>query len=356
MANRLQQLRAKMQELDLDAFLISSVTNLRYLFGFSGSNGLALVTESHCLFITDRRYRDQVQQEAQGAEIHIAQGNLFEPLKSSQRVEAGKRLAFEANHLTFRNFSRLQKLLPKAKLVAAENIIEEITIPRLPHEVEKIRQACAIAARVWEEILPMIGIGMAELDLAAEISYRCKKAGADGDAFEPIVASGWRSALPHGLASRKTLQPGELVVIDFGCSVDGFKSDVTRTIALGEPKAQQRHMVDTVLQANRVAREALHAGMEAVELDKIARKFLAANGYKKEFSHSLGHGLGLDVHSLPRIGERSADSIPQYCVVAIEPGVYIAGVGGVRIEDDVYLADAGPELLTHIERELVVIE
>ncbi len=356
MADRISRLRRRMRELKLSAFLISSLTHLRYLFGFSGSNGLGLITEEHQWLITDRRYREQVKHEVHNAEVHIVLQDLFEPIKKQRIFARGMRVGFEAMHLNFREFSRLQKAFPDVQLAATENIIEKLTIPRLPDEVEKTRRACDIARQVWDTILPMIRPGMTELDLSAEISYHGKKLGSERDAFEPIVASGWRSALPHGIASRKSLEPGELVVIDYGCVYEGFCSDVTRTVMIGQPSEAQRRMYEAVKEANRRAIAAARANMPGADLDRVARDYLKEQGYDKEFGHSLGHGLGLDVHSLPRISPVSKDRIPENSVITIEPGVYIPEVGGVRIEDDVLVQSDGAEVLTDIDRELVIIE
>jgi Xaa-Pro aminopeptidase len=356
MPDRVAILREKMHELKFDAFVVSSLTNLRYLTGFTGSNALGVFTQSDIFFITDRRYRDQVQREVTDAEILICKKNLFQPLKDHNIFNHCKRLAFEAIHLSFRSFSHLREVAQKAKFVATENLIEKITSQKLPDEIKKIDQACEVCAKIWSYILSIIRPGMAELDLAAEITYQAHKSGADGIAFEPIVASGYRSAFPHGKASTKRIECGDFVVIDYGCQIDGFNSDITRTVVIGEPSEKQKNVYEAVKNANTLAFHSLTPNMMAVDLDKTVRDELAARGYKTEFSHSLGHGLGLDVHELPRIGEESKDRILPFHVFTIEPGLYIPGFGGVRIEDDVYLTETGPELLSRIDRELIVIE
>lgn len=356
MRDRVAILREKMHELKLDVFVVSSLTNLRYLTGFTGSNALGVFTRSEIYFITDRRYRDQVQSEVTGAEILICKKNLFQPLKDHDIFQDSKRLAFEAVHLSFRSFSHLREVACKAKYVATENLIEKITSQKLPDEIQKIRLACETCAKIWPHILPNIRPGMTELDLAAELIYQTYKCGADGIAFEPIVASGHRSAFPHGKASTKTIENGDFVVIDFGCDIGGFKSDITRMVVIGEPSEKQKDVYQAVKDANALAFRSINANMMASDLDKTVRDEFAANGFETEFSHSLGHGLGLDVHELPRIGEKSKDRILPCQVFTIEPGLYIPDFGGVRIEDDVYLTDTGPELLSRIDRELIVIE
>ena len=212
-----------------------------------------------------------------------------------------------------------------------------------------------MATAVWEQILPFIRPGVCESEIAAEMIYRSRKLGSETEPFEPIVASGPRSALPHAHSSSRRLQAGDFVVIDFGCVVNGYASDVTRTVAIGEPPAKLRQAYFAVKEACRLACEAARPGMEGIELDGVARQYLDACGFKEQFNHSLGHGLGLDVHSLPRLGPESKDVIPDFAVVTIEPGVYFPNLGGVRIEDDLLVTAAGNEVLTPISRELFII-
>lgn len=355
MPDRVALLREKMAELTIDALVISNLTNLRYLTGFSGSNAVGVLTQTAFFLVTDRRYRDQAQLEVTNAEIHICEKKLFQPIQSERMLAGCGRIAFESLHLPFRSFSHLREIAPDARFVATENLIEKITTIKLPEEIEKIREACRLADAVWEAFVPKIRAGATELELAAELYYLTYRAGAEAHAFEPIVASGWRAALPHAHASRKKLESGELLVVDFGCAVGGFKSDITRTAVLGEPGAEQRKMYAAVKAAADIAFAAATSGMQAEDLDRMAREHLAASGYASAFSHSLGHGLGLAVHELPRIGQSSKDTLPAGCVFTIEPGVYIPELGGVRIEDDVLLSETGPERLTSSNRELHVI-
>lgn len=353
MLDRLTLLRQAIRALDLSAFLVSSMAHLRYLMGFSGSNGIGLITSDQSFFVTDWRYREQAKQEVRNGEILIAFRDLFGVLKERNVLAIGERLGFESHHLNFRMFSHLRKAFPHVKLTATEFVVEKIAMRKAPQEIDAIRRAVAISCRVWEEVLPMIKPGVKESEVAAEISYRGRKLGADKDAFEPIVASGWRSALPHGISSHKPLAAGDMVVIDFGFVVDGYPADIARTIALGEPGERLRHAYEVVRQANALARERIRPGNKGAELDKLVRDFITTHGLGEAFSHSLGHGLGIDLHGLPRIGPSSQDEIPVGAVVTLEPGVYLAGVGGVRIEDDVLVNETGCEVLTPIPRELI---
>jgi len=356
MQDRIDRVRAPMRQADMTAFLVSSPHHLRYLFGFTGSNGMGLITSDLCFFVTDWRYRDQAQAEVRDAEIVIVYRDLLAALKEKNILPAGSRLGFEAQHLSFRHFSQLQKLFDKIKFISTEHLIEKIAIPKSPGEIASLRKAGAMAGAVWDQILPCIRRDATESDLAAEIIYRSRKLGSEGEAFDPIVASGPRAALPHGRSTNRRLQAGDFVVIDYGCTVAGYASDVTRTIAVGEPPVKLREAHAAVKEACRLACAAARPGMEGLQLDEVARKYLESRGLKDQFSHSLGHGLGLDVHSLPRIGPESKDIIPANAVVTIEPGVYFPDLGGVRIEDDLLVTETGNEVLTPMSRELFVVE
>jgi Xaa-Pro aminopeptidase len=356
MLDRLTLLRQSFHELKLTAFLVSSTSNLRYLFGFTGSNGIGLLTESQTFFVSDWRYREQASQEVQNAEILIAFRDLLGALKEKGALRPTDRLGFESHHLNFRTFSHLRKTFPDLRLTATEHVIEKIAVRKTSEEIAAMRRAVDISVKVWDEVLPMIKAGVREADVAAEFSYRGRKSGADRDAFEPIVASGLRSALPHGISSKKLLAPGEVVVIDFGFVVDGYPSDITRTIAIGKPGERMMKAYEHVRHANLLAQERIRPGQKGKELDKVVRDYLGEHGLAEAFSHSLGHGLSLDVHSLPRIGPTSEDLISCGAVVTLEPGVYLADAGGIRIEDEVVVTETGCEVLTPITRELICVE
>jgi Xaa-Pro aminopeptidase len=355
MPDRLSLLRQAIRELKLTAFLISSTVNLRYLFGFTGSNGLGLITQEHVFFVTDWRYREQAKQEVHNAEILITYRDLIGELKERNAMPAIGRAGFESHHLNFRMFSHLHKTFPNVRLVATEHVVEKIAVRKIPAEIDAIRRAIAISVNVWNEVLPLIKPGMREADIAAEMSYRGRKLGADREAFEPIVASGARSALPHGLSSKKILEAGDMVIIDFGFVVDGYPSDITRTIAIGEPDERLKKAYEHVRRANELAQERIRPGYKGKEFDKIIRDYLGEHGLAEAFSHSLGHGLSMDVHALPRMGPTSDDLIPEGAVVTLEPGVYLPDLGGIRIEDDVLVTENGCEVLTPIPRDLLCV-
>ncbi len=266
------------------------------------------------------------------------------------------RVAVEANHLVVKHFTFLRRAFPAVRFLASENIIEKIASIKTPDEIEHIRQAGAICVQVFQKICGLLRVGMRELEVSAELSYQTMRAGSEGDPFEPIVASGLRSALPHGLSSNKQLQAGELVIIDFGATVNGYAADFTRTVMLGPKKPEHERMADAVQQAIEAAETAARPGVGGAQLDEIARNVLAEHGYSEYFQHSLGHGLGLNVHELPKVGQRSQESLEPGNVITLEPGVYIPEIGGIRIEDDFAVTTDGVENLTPFAREMPIVE
>ena len=355
MPDRIDSIRRQLSELGLTALLISSPASLRYLFGFTGSNGIGLITSQRCLLVTDWRYRDQANQEVQTAEIFTAYRDPYTIVRDQNILQNGDRLGFEEHHLTYRQFALIRKHFPGIKLAMTDHLIARLAISKSPQELALLRKAIAMACAVWDQVLPMIRAGITEADVAAEIVYRARKAGSQVEPFPPIVASGPRSALPHAQCSGRPLQHGDAVVIDYGCTVEGYASDVTRTICIGDPPARFREAYRAVKEAGELACAQARPNMKASDLDSIARKHIETCGFGSYFNHSLGHGIGLEVHSLPRIGPESKDVILENSVLAIEPGVYLPGAGGVRIEDNVHVTATGCEILSTAARELVCV-
>jgi len=234
-------------------------------------------------------------------------------------------------------------------------MVEKQMAVKSEHEIDAIRCAIEISDSVFTHLLTIIRSGISEMDLAAEITYEHLKRGAEGDAFPPIVLSGVRSSLIHGRPSSKKIRRGELILLDFGCVVDGYRSDMTRTVALGKVSSDIRNIHQIVCAAQRKAVESIHIGLNAKTLDEIARTYIDENGYGNFFGHALGHGLGMEVHGLPRISPRSSDRLRQGNVITIEPGIYVEGLGGVRIEDVVAISEVGTEILTRSTKELLTL-
>lgn len=356
MNQRLETTKKRVRQLKLDAFLVTSLVNVRYLFGFTGSNALVLVTPDHSFFVTDRRYTQQSKEQVREAEIIICKKDLLGELTKTKALQPGITLGFEALDLNVKNYLQLRKKFPEVKLMASERVVERVASIKEAAEVNNVKSAAKICLKTFEEVVKKIRPGMSELEISAELSYRTMLGGSERDPFEPIVASGFRSALPHGVSSSKKLQPGDLVIVDFGAVVNGYAADFTRTLVLGEPSSRQSEMADAVHSALAVSEQSARPGMSGKELDQVAREHLQKKGYGEFFQHSLGHGLGLEVHGLPRIGERSQDPLEVGNVITLEPGVYLPEVGGIRIEDDFLMTQQGLENLTPFPRELICVE
>jgi Xaa-Pro aminopeptidase len=352
---RLQEVRKHLETSGLDALLVSHLPHVRYLTGFSGSNGLCVVTLHKQYFLSDNRYREQSKTEIDGFEIIIASDTLLKAARKRGMINGKKKIGFESQYLSVSMFENLKKLFPSASFVSKRSVIETISAVKDESEIEAIRRAAAITDKVFGKVLLALKPGVRELDIAAEISYWHQRFGADGDAFESIVASGSRGALPHGRASEKKIRRGEFVTLDFGCTYKGYNSDLTRTVAVGRPTEGGRRIYRTVLEAQCKAIEATRPGVPARHLDSVARRHIRQKGFGKYFSHSLGHGLGIEIHEPLRLSAKSKDVVRVGNVFTIEPGIYIQGFGGVRIEDDVVVRELGCEVITKSPKELMIL-
>jgi Xaa-Pro aminopeptidase len=355
MSLRLAKLRSQFDALHIDAFLVTFLPHLRYLTGFTGSNGIGFVTRETATIVTDGRYTDQVRQEVRGWKAFITHTSLFDAIRAHRVFRPGMRVGFDGNTLVYNQIMLIRKRFPRVKFLPKADTIERIASVKDESEIGSIRKAVEITDRVFEEVVNLIKPGMSELDVGAEISYRQRKHGAEADAFETIVASGLRGSLPHGRASSKNIKRGELVTLDFGCVFEGYHSDMTRTIAVGRPSSEARRMYETVFNAQLQAIESARAGIHTRELDAIARSYIKRNGYEKYFRHSLGHGIGLQIHEAPRISVMSTAILERGNVITIEPGIYNPSIGGVRIEDDVVIRNGHCEVLNRSPKELLVL-
>jgi Xaa-Pro aminopeptidase len=352
---RLREVRRHLETSGLDAILVSHLPHVRYLTGFSGSNGLCVITPTAQFFFTDNRYREQSKSEVNGFEIIVTPDTLFKAARKRGTVNGKKKVGIEGEYLSVSTFENLEKLFPTASFFPKRLVIENIAAVKEESEIELIRQAAAITDKVFRKVVLVIKPGVRELDIAAEISYWHQRFGAEGDAFESIVASGIRGALPHGRATEKKIGKGEFVTLDFGCTYKGYNSDLTRTVAVGKPTERGRRIYRTVLEAQQKAIEATGPGVPARNLDRIARRHIREKGFGKYFSHSLGHGLGIEIHEPLRLSAKSKDVVRKGNVFTIEPGIYIKGFGGVRIEDDVVVRNSGCEVITKSSKELMIL-
>jgi len=352
---RLYAIRTAMTKYRLQALLVTEMTHVRYLTGFTGSSGLCVITPEKQFFITDRRYEIQAPQEIDGFNIIIAKQHLFPLIAEKFLIPKYARIGFENEHITVADMQNLKKLLPGRRFIPEKRIIETITEIKDDGEIALIRYAAQITDKVFKKILTLIRPGIHECDVAAEISYWHRKYGAECDAFDLIVASGERGALPHAKATDKIIRRGEMVVLDFGCRYCGYNSDLTRTIAVGKPQAEMKKIYHIVLDAQRKAIDAVHNGIAARLVDAAARKYIQRMGKGRYFIHSLGHGLGINIHESIRLSALSAAILKTGNVVTIEPGIYIQGSGGVRIEDDIVVRENGCDILTRSPKELIIV-
>ncbi len=364
MQQRLDALRGRFRSLGVANFIVTRFenfkqANMRYLCGYTGSNGVLIVTPKDAYLITDGRYTNQAREQVKGAKVFIYSigkdplNPFIREMKENKDISFRGRIGIESRETNVEFYSALKKAFPKSEIVETSNVIEELSAQREPEEIEAIRKAVKITDKVFEEILPLVKPGVMEKELAAEITYRNAQHGAEKDAFESIVASGARAALPHGIASTKKIEKGDFVTFDMGCFVDGYASDFTRTVTVGKATNEQKKIYQIVQDAQRQSVDAIRPGEKCADMDALARKIIAGAGYGEYFTHSLGHGLGHIVHARPTLSRISKDKLKPGNVVTVEPGIYIEGFGGVRIEDDVVVTEDGHEVLNSFRRDLI---
>lgn len=337
-------------ERELDALVLCDLANVRYLCGFSGSDGVLVVTADGQFFLTDSRYTTQAGTEVRAREVReyrVKVDGILELLTERQ----ARRVGFEAETLPFATVQRLREQGPvSCDWVPLEKEIAPLRGLKGASEIEALRAAADLNAEAFEEVIPLIRPGVSEGEIALALEFALKRRGGEEKAFDFIVASGARGALPHGVASDKTIRAGELVTIDFGTRVAGYHSDETVTVAVGEVAPQLREIYDVVLAAHDQAIEQVRPGISLKALDEVARAHIASCGYGDFFGHGLGHGVGLQVHEYPTVSSRSEAVAETGMVFTVEPGIYLPEVGGVRIEDMVEVTDDGCRLLTRIPK------
>jgi Xaa-Pro aminopeptidase len=344
---RQQALRGELDRRNLALFVVTKPANLQYLTGFRGSAGLGLFTASGASLLVDPRYSVQARNQAVGVEVIEIKSGLLRAAARRLRKQGRKRVGFEDAHLTWAEFEVLRREANSSiSWQSTGGLVEELRAVKDALEIDQIREAGKLTADVFQEIAKNVRAGGREQDLAAEIDYKIRQHGGEGAAFETIVASGPRGALPHARPSEKALTYGELVIFDFGAIHSGYAADMTRTLYLGTPDRRIRSLYNSVLEAQREGIERLRAGVKAADVDFAARKQLATRNLEEFFTHSTGHGVGLEIHERPRIGEREKSRIVSGSVVTVEPGIYIEGFGGIRIEDTLLVTQDGREILT----------
>jgi Xaa-Pro aminopeptidase len=360
---RQQRLVADLGATRLNALLVTHLPNIRYLCGFSGSAGALLVSEGGSTFFTDGRYTDQAKMEVQGARVIISKKNPLAAVGQwisrklhGNRTSKSRIVGIEGEYLTIAARRSLSDELPRhIRVRQAPPLVERARMVKDADEIRAIRTAVDRGAELFNHALQTIRPDVKEIEVAAEMEYAARKAGAEGMAFETIIASGARSALPHGRASSTAIVSGAFVVCDFGVILHGYCSDRTRTVYVGAATAEARRVYDAVLASQQAAIDAVGPGVKVARIDQAARKTLQQNGLAQYFTHSTGHGVGLEIHEAPRVARGQQEVLRPGMVITIEPGVYLPGKWGVRIEDMVVVTEQGCEVLTPTQKEFIVI-
>jgi len=343
-------------ELKIDALLVSAPPNVRYLSGFTGDNGLLLVTPDSTTLFTDARFTIQAAEECTCAVKTITKGPLDQSALALAARKRIKRVGFEATRLLFDVYQRIQAALPSgATLRPIGPVIDRLRMVKTDEEIARIRRSVLTNSQAYEKTIRSIRPGITESAIAAELEYQMRRLGAEKAAFETIVAIGPRSALPHAQPTARKLGHNELLLIDMGACQQGYMSDMTRMLFMGRPAHRVRTMYNAVLKAQLAALDTVRPGVTAAHVDRAARRVLDAEGLGKEFVHSTGHGLGLEIHEGPRLGRSDKTKLQRGMVVTIEPGAYIRDFGGVRIEDTVLVTSNGCAVLTPTSKELMLL-
>ena len=351
---RIDAVRKKMSRDNLEGLILTHLDYIRYLTGFTGSSALLIITDKTADFFTDFRYKDQSAKQVKGARVHIVQGDPLTALKDFPKFNQKNRTyGYSAQYTTDMTLTNLRKVLPDSIFVDADSILSDLGWVKDKDEIANIIKACEIADIAFERILNITKPGAREREIAAELEYQMTMLGSEKPAFETIVASGYRSALPHGAASPKRIKKGDFVTFDFGATVNGYVSDMTRTVVIGKATAKQKKIYNIVLKSQKAGIRKIKAGVIGKAVDNACRQIITKAGYGKNFGHGTGHGIGFFVHVGPRLSTVSTDKLMPNNVLTVEPGIYISGWGGVRIEDDVIVTKTGCRILNKTEKKLL---
>ena len=350
---RINKVKEQLSKNNLSGMYVTNLTNVRYLTGFTGSAGSLLIADNENHFFTDGRYTEQVKDQVKNCKIHIVGSSHINAIKNQKLLKDGMVIGFEANHLSYSNFESLKNSFPSISWKTTCDIIEYIAAIKDTTEIEALKTAVEITDKVFDEILPLIKEGVSEQYIAATISYKFKEYGAEGDSYDPIIASGWRSALPHATPTSKCFEKGDFIVMDFGALYNGYHADMTRTVLIGNPTDKHREIYEIVLESQLSGIKLAKAGVTGAEVDDACRNVIKNKGYGEYFNHSTGHGLGLEVHTHPRLSAFNKEPLLENYVVTIEPGIYLPKWGGVRIEDDCWIKKSICEPLNSSTKELI---
>ena len=351
---RQNNLKNKLAEMGVDGILLTNLTSIRYLCGFSGSAASCLITTDGSYFISDGRYDVQSKNQVKGLERFIDFGTHLSIIEKNNLIQNGLKLGFEGDHTSVSQFKAMQDIFSNVNWESTSMLMENLQAIKDQSELDAIRTAVEITDAIYEEIIPMLKVGTTEKDVAIQLVTRYRQE-SDGEAYSPIVAGGPNSALPHAVPGDRPFEKGDFIVIDAAAKFSGYHADMTRTPVVGEATDKHREIYNTVKDAQQAGCDAAKAGMTCKEVDKVTRDYITEKGYGEYFNHGTGHGLGLEIHTEPRMSQLSTQTLETNNVVTIEPGIYLEGWGGVRIEDDVIIHEEGCEVLNKTTKELVVL-
>ncbi|MFH1623987.1 MAG: aminopeptidase P family protein [Pseudomonadota bacterium] len=349
-----RKLRHKFEKYGLDGILVSNLDNVRYLSGFTGSEGVILISRNGSYFLTGSRYTTQASEQTKGFIVREYDRREKEISDLLSRLNIGT-LGFEPQYVTFESYGKLSERPQATKLIPIDEGLDDLRVVKEESEIRLIKEAIRIASESYLDVMESIKVGVEEREIALEIEHLMRRKGAEKVSFDTIVASGKRAALPHGVATTKTIKKGEFIVVDYGARYEGYYSDETQTVVVGKPTSKQKQIYQIVKEAQEKAFEAIRPGIHVTKLDAAARDHVDGAGFGKYFGHGTGHGVGLAIHELPHISPLGKGIIEEGMVFTVEPGIYIPKWGGVRIEDMVRVTSDGYEKLTFLPKELRVV-
>ncbi|MGI6065907.1 MAG: M24 family metallopeptidase [Bacillota bacterium] len=351
---RIEKVLERISAAELDGLLLMKDANIRYVSGFTGSESYLLLSAEKKVFITDSRYTEQAKLECPGFEI-IQYHSLEETIKEKTWEMGIKKLGFEKDYVTYEVYEKISQVLEETEPVPILGIVEGVRSVKEEREIALVKKAAQIADQAFKVIIELVKPGITEQELEMELEYELKKQGASGPSFPSIVAGGPRSSLPHAVPSSRVIEKGDFVLFDFGACFEGYCSDMTRTVVVGEPSVKQQEIYQIVQKAQESALNAVQPGIKGKDLDMVARKVIEDAGYASFFGHGLGHGVGLEIHEEPSVSVKSEKVLEPGNIITIEPGIYLPDWGGVRIEDTVVVREKGCEILTGFTKELLVV-
>jgi len=352
---RVKKVNEELSRRNLEGIYITNLTNVRYLTGFTGSAGSVLILDNINHFFTDGRYIEQSKEQVKNCKIHIVGGNYFKYIADNNLIKERVNIGFESEHVSVSLFKNLCDAINNIQWVQCEGIVEKIAAVKDQLEIQSLKTAIEITDEVFTQIIPELKIGATEKDISAKISYLFKMNGAEGDSYESIIGSGWLGALPHARPTDKKFESGDFVVMDFGALYNGYHADMTRTVVIGKASDKHKEIYNIVLESQLAGIKKAKAGITGAEVDNACRTVINQAGYGDKFIHSTGHGIGLEVHTYPRVSSINKKALLENYVITIEPGIYLEGWGGVRIEDDCLIKKNNCTPLNKSTKEMLVL-